>query len=334
MKKKYFEQLEYAERFIKFHNVKINKDSKTIAKEMVDAKVRYGMAFEEFFQFHFEGKNDDYKSQFVGDNERLKRFTEKLNEKPDLFWNEYKTYEYFKPYYKRDVCCLNNEIEQEKNLYSFFEKHKCFVVKPIDASQGNGVNKYDISNMELYQVINMIKNDYSDKPVIIEELISQDEELSRLHPQSVNTVRIVTFNFGDHIECRYPCLRMGVGDSIVDNGAAGGIFAAVDVNTGKLLKVADELGHEYAEHPDTKVDFRNYVIPKWNEVKSLGIKLAKLIPENRYCSWDFALQNGEWILIEVNSSGHLLWQIAMNQGLRTDLKNIVKKMKTNQIQHK
>lgn len=326
LNKRYSGLLESAETFIETHNISINNDPENIKRQMVDAKVRHNVAFDEFFQFQFDGKSEKYKRTFIGDTERKLKYTDQLNNNLRLFRDKYQAYQFFKPYYKREICRFEEENDL-KTVMAFLERHKRFIVKPLDSSRGRGIKIYETDKMSCQEIIDLIKNDYKNSAVILEELIRQDNSLSVLHPQSVNTVRTVTFHLGDHIECRYPVLRMGVGDSIVDNGGAGGIFAAIDLSTGKLLRCVDELGREYKTHPDTGIVFADFSVPKWQKAKELSVELASKTLENRYCSWDLALANNEWVLVEANGSGHLLWQIAANIGLRSDLSILTKKIK-------
>ena len=68
--------------------------------------------------------------------------------------------------------------------------------------------------------------------VVIEELIQQVDSMKKLHPNSLNTVRIPTVCSKKGITVFKPFMRMGVGDSEVDNAASGGIICPVDAQTG------------------------------------------------------------------------------------------------------
>ena len=60
-----------------------------------------------------------------------------------------------------------------------------------------------------------------------EELIIQHEATAHFHPQSLNTVRFPTIRQDDGVKLWYPFLRMGKGESFVDNISSGGVAALV-----------------------------------------------------------------------------------------------------------
>ncbi len=326
VKWKYPDLVSYAKQFIQNNQIRISSDIDSISAQMVAADRRYRITFAEFFQFHFENKSENYKRKFVGDIERHVKYTSQLNKNPEVFKNKWKTYELFKPYFRRDVFLLSNPYDYD-GFKKFFSMHRSFIVKPVELQEGKGIQIINDTELTADTILENFHEQYNSTDLIVEELVNEDVGLACVHPQSVNTIRIATFHFGDHIECKYPVFRMGIGDSVVDNAAAGGIFGAIDLDTGKILRVADELGNHFDSHPDSGIEFADFIIPKWNELKELSIKLAGMIPDNKYCSWDFALNSDkEWVLIEVNSSGHILWQIAMSCGIRDELEAIVKKI--------
>ena len=86
---------------------------------------------------------------------------------------------------------------------------------------------------------------------VLEELIRQCQEMAALHPESVNTVRIPTLRFDDHVQIVHPFLRVGRGKSVVDNGMSGGILCTIDPETGIVKNTADERGVHYVEIPES-----------------------------------------------------------------------------------
>jgi hypothetical protein len=55
---------------------------------------------------------------------------------------------------------------------------------------------------------------------LLQERLTQHPALSKLHPQSVNTLRIITFNNNGHVELFSATLRIGSGNKSVDNWAS------------------------------------------------------------------------------------------------------------------
>mgnify|MGYP003305665993 CR=1 FL=1 len=62
-------------------------------------------------------------------------------------------------------------------------------------------------------------------------------------------------------------LRMGVGDNVVDNAHAGGVFAQINIKNG--LVESDGIntdGNKYKTHPDSGIELIGYKIPKWKDI--------------------------------------------------------------------
>lgn len=152
------------------------------------------------------------------------------------------------------------------------------------------------------------------------------DELGKLHPQSVNTLRIPTINFGDHIEIFHPFLRIGKGSSFVDNAGAGGIGATIDVYSGKIKSAGDEEGNYYLRHPDTGVQLIDFKIPYWEDAIAMAKELASLVPDVKYVGWDLALTYKGWVLVEGNEDGQFVFQYFDQEGAMPEIKNIISKL--------
>ena len=125
---------------------------------------------------------------------------------------------------------------------------------------------------------------------IAEERISQHPFMSRWNA-SVNTVRFNTFNSGGKVRGFTAFLRTGRAGSFVDNGAQGGIFAAIDDANGLIISHAHEL-------------------------RALACELALRFPRLTYIGWDFALTPSGWIPVEANKGEFIAQQICLGRGLR------------------
>lgn len=130
-------------------------------------------------------------------------------------------------------------------------------------------------------------------------------------------------------------MRIGRGESHLDNGHAGGIFVAVDDN-GNLGKWAmDCNGNRFEYHPDSHIYFADYHVPFVCETKSAAIQLHECLPNLGFVNWDFAINSENQIcLIESNLSCGSLWlfQDVQGQGVFGEdtewmIKNISRKYK-------
>ncbi|MBQ0102469.1 MAG: hypothetical protein KBT31_06720, partial [Firmicutes bacterium] len=208
----------------------------------------------------------------------------------------------------------------KKELREFAARHEVFVVKPIRESFGNGVRIYRTA--EIPDLWARFKNEYP-KGALVEELIRQNQSVAALHPQSVNTLRLTTVRLDDRVEVLFGFMRAGVGDSIVDNGGAGGIFLGINGETGVVTEAVDEAGKRYLCHPETGVQFIGSHVPMWKEAIALAKELATVVPTNRYTGWDLALTDHGWIMVEGNEAGQFVgYQIPFGRGIRPMLNKI------------
>jgi len=301
-----------------------NKDYlRKIKYDMLFSKLVYRIRFDEYFLFEFENLSKEGRRSFIGAYERIevwKSFgTEESKKKFD---DKYEAYKIFEKYYKRDIIKISNDSDYEM-FENFVKKHDEFMVKPIGKAFGNGIYHVDMKKEQSSQ--KEIFMQILDKgESIIEERIQQVSEMAMFHPSSVNTVRLATFISGDEVSNCLSFLRMGRGNSVVDNAGAGGIFATIDVATGIVITQGiSENGEQYIIHPDTGMKIVGYQIPKWNELLELTQKLARIVPEQKYVGWDLALTKDGWIVVEGNANGQLVHQYADKSGCRAAMEKIL-----------
>ena len=140
---------------------------------------------------------------------------------------------------------------------------------------------------------------------IIQAGIEQHPEVSKLHPHSVNTLRMATENIHGNVRILCCTLRMGKDGNQVDNGSQGGILTKVDLKSGKVgqYAVTEDLQSGYLErHPDTGIEFKGYTVPFWTEAKDFAIESARKLPNLAYVAWDIALTEDGPLAIEANQN--------------------------------
>lgn len=160
---------------------------------------------------------------------------------------------------------------------------------------------------------------------VAEELIVQAEEMANWNMSSVNTVRLLSFCTDDGIKFTTSFIRTGRDGAVVDNGGAGGIFAAIDEDSGKIITDGfDEFAHLYVCHPNSNIKYKGWQVPYWEELKETAIAVhSTVFPDMKYIGWDFALTEKGWVLIEGNW-GQFLQQAPLGFGLRNVFDNYVK----------
>lgn len=243
----------------------------------------------------------------------------------NILRDKWLSYNHFKEFYGRKVAFiekadLSSGIAMEK-LNSLMEDghDKRLIYKPLNKNRGIGIRLFDSSEDALSFL-------QGSEGGIMEQVIVQNEEMASFNPSSVNTIRIHSINYGDYIDVKWPCLRVGRKGSVVDNAGAGGIFAAIDVETGITIAACDESRNTYTVHPDSQKDLVGFQVPRWNEACELTKRIARLLPEAAMVGWDLALTDSGWILVEGNGFPLIIYQIATGKGLRNEFDQIIKRL--------
>lgn len=271
-----------------------------IVKEMLYCRYYYQIGGKEYFLYHFSELTDKARKQYVGFYE-LMGYYEALNAtgRPEVFANKELTYETFQSFFHREVLCCYDQSGKEAFL-RFLEKYRACIFKPLNRYGGKGIRRLEIT--ETQDAESLYAQVQNRMPFVLEELIDQDPGIAALHPQSVNTVRYLTFYYHDKLYRIQAVLRIGQGDSTVDNATSGGVYALIDVETGVLKGPARSFLGECCEtHPDTGIRFEGFQIPRWDELNELLEQVARVLPEQKQVGWDFALSKTGWVLVEGNT---------------------------------
>jgi hypothetical protein len=157
---------------------------------------------------------------------------------------------------------------------------------------------------------------------IYEEKLIQHADMNKINPNSINTLRIDTFWPKDGLpEIISTNMRMGLGNSYVDNISSGGCGIGIDKNTGQLFEKASTSisvagGDYYIQHPLTGLVFKGYTIPCFEEAKQLVLNAAKCLPFFRLIGWDVAITKDGPVLIEGNTDYDITSADKYQQGYR------------------
>ncbi|MBR0119998.1 MAG: hypothetical protein IJM01_07725 [Eubacterium sp.] len=151
------------------------------------------------------------------------------------------------------------------------------------------------------RVIREIKND-----LIIQRVVKQHPAYAALHPESVNTLRIMSYlDAGGRerpkVEILTTAVRVGTGGLRVDNVTAGGFFLGIDDKGRTMGLGAGARGKVYREHPELGYDLKGIELPGIDKVYELIKNAHPGFGKFRIISWDFAIdEKCEPVLIEVN----------------------------------
>ena len=216
------------------------------------------------------------------------------------------------------------------------------VLKPVgDTYKGIGVctiEQYDSKNdevllnrdkriklEELYQNLDAVKK----SGIVIQDKIQQHEVLSKIHPKSVNCVRIYSLiNTDNNIEILGAIVKFGSKGTVIDNTMlSGGVFTKVDLDTGELGDSYDFFNpRPVAKHPFTGEAIKGLILPYWNDVVNVAKKAHAVLPFATSFGWDIAISADGPVIIEANTNwDHNHFQKAMQMSLKdTILEKVVR----------
>lgn len=142
-------------------------------------------------------------------------------------------------------------------------------------------------------------------PMIIQKRIIQHAALAKFHPQSLNTIRVVSLiNDQQDVSVIAAFFRMGNNGSVVDNASASGVVCGVDINNGML----DDTGYmnsgknveQLSAHPGSNISFKGSKIPGFEHIIQLVTQAHKASPWLFSIGWDVALTADGPVIIEGN----------------------------------
>jgi hypothetical protein len=161
-----------------------------------------------------------------------------------------------------------------------------------------GMLRCNDKELSLADLIQNIRGTY-----LLQERICQHPDMARIHPASINTIRLVTFNNDGHVELFFAAARFGADNRSVDNWNAGGIAVAIDIDTGRLREHGIQkwsYGKRAHRHPDTNILFSGYQIPYFRESVELVCNVHGYLYGMHSIGWDVAITENGPTLIEAN----------------------------------
>ncbi|MFW3537918.1 sugar-transfer associated ATP-grasp domain-containing protein [Vagococcus fluvialis] len=197
---------------------------------------------------------------------------------------------------------LNKEFEpiKKSEFLNIIKNEEEVILKvSIGSCSGSGIHfwnstKDSISNLE------MLESDFDN--LVIQRILKQHKDLAAIHESSLNTVRVLTINLDEKIQVVSSVVRMGVGDSRIDNCDSGGIVSGIDKN-GCMKNVAyDGNGKRFDIHPQG-YDFRGREVPSFEKIIETVKTEHYSFPHSKIIAWDVSVdENGAPVIIEANLS--------------------------------
>lgn len=262
--------------------------------------ILHGSTISDYFQYRFYEKSGLAKKQFMTAKKNNDFYAKANNLEARGRLNHKATFNRdFHRYLKRNTIAIPGAGLDE--LKTFAEKEREFFIKPCKLGAGVGVTKYKYEDIDDYAALyeKMSGGEY-----VVEGCIHQDEMMASIHPQSINTVRTITFYDGKEVKIVGAVMRCGSGDSYIDNHSAGGYTAIVDVESGRVISCASSKWElNVVRHPDTGIIFPGFQIPNWDKAIAMVKEAAATLEGIHYTGWDVAFIPGDVCLVEANPSG-------------------------------
>ena len=285
----------------------INKNRTLIMFDMIGCLLKYKASPNNYKKFEFYNLKSKQRKTYVTYG-LSRKMIKTFNKPEDIYVLEDKVVfaEKFSKYFKRKF--LNTETMDFEAFEEFCQGQEKFVCKPSNGSQGQGIVVYHI-NDNLKEIFEEIKSNYN-KSYMLEEWIKQHESLSKIYPNAVNCLRIITAYNGKETKFLTGGITFGLSTEIA-NGSQPSIVAPVDFNTGILHKPASTFGDDlYENHPTTGEPIKGFQVPYWNEIIQMLKDICAELPTVGYIGWDVAITPDGPIVIEGNTTpGYKYYQI-------------------------
>lgn len=224
---------------------------------------------------------------------------------------------------------FNLETKKYQPIKEFFTNldKKDLFLKPIDGQCGEGIyhmiiQKGFITLNSVEMSMGDIENLLSHSSYLIQPTITQNDKMKSLHPQSLNTIRLVTIRNEKtgQLEIFPSILRIGTGNSFVDNTSQGGLAVGINLATGSLKEFGfykPEFGTKVSVHPDSYIQFSDFKIPYFEKCKQQALFLHSRLCDIHSIGWDIAIGEKGPIFVEGNDNWEINGPQICNGGLKT-----------------
>lgn len=307
----------------------MNADEERTTEFIADIEVMnslLGFTQDEYIIFHMYDASFPEKREYVSKRDRGRMVGNVNTSKvTDVLIDKYNTYKRMPELFGREMTEIRSADDFDA-FADFVERHPAFVIKPFTSCTGKGVALVTVDTSDKKgmkeQFTKLIE---ANRMFLMEERIVQNEKTAAFNKDSINTVRLITYFKDGKFTPVGAFFKTGRVGSFVDNGGAGGVFAAVDTRTGRLMSDgADERGTIYLEHPDSHVRYRDFQLPVWEKALRLGENACRAIGVDSLIGWDIACNDkNEWVIVEGNSKSTFLHQGPLLHGVRSQVKEIM-----------
>lgn len=292
-------------------------------------KIKYNLrGFTDLEYTIFNLKQNDYHN-YISTWERLRlenvngRFSFFLGEKVmfERMFGQYVNVPHIHCWVKSGKFINLDDNKNEVSIIEEIQREKRFIAKPT-RSLGGGKRIHELTydgGLFYFDGQQLDANEFVQKCRKLEEYIITKKVSSHIYsrtiyPYSANTIRVITVmnNDNNNADVLLAFHRFGTQKSrFVDNINSGGIYALVDIETGKIgygkclydINCTEKI---YVKHPDTNTAIMDIYIPKWLELIESLKHAHKCFAYYQFFAWDVTIdQEGKFWVLEINRGSDL-----------------------------
>ena len=259
---------------------------------------KYGAGYYDYLMFGFYDMNGRQRDTYLT-RVRNKKIMDLMNDPAfsDEFDDKLRFNKTFAAYLGRKT--LNGETATEEELAEFLRGQEAIFAKINHGDCGRGVEKLYVKDFDSPAAMLAYIQEHG--LVVLEHVLPQHEDMARLHPSSVNTMRILTDLVDGQVHIAYITVKMGRGNGVCDNSGQGGILCRVDPQSGKIISPAtDDYFNIYEKHPDTGIVLQGYQLPMVDRAVAMAKEAALVFPQVGHVGWDMAITPTGPAIIEGN----------------------------------
>ena len=287
-----------------------------IVADMLWCSVRYEMGFRDYVVWDIRVLNGRERATWMT-HPKAFRLNKTLNapESRVMLGDKMRFLTDFADLTRRDW--IDAATANDAELTAFLARHPRVIAKPAAGEGGAGIGVYeaaDVADIAAWRA-QLVERDQT----LLEEVLTQHDDLNAVYPDSVNTVRMITYRDPQgELHVIASVLRIGNG-AVIDNFASGGMFTMLDDEGVALYPGVDKQSNIYTEHPVTGTTIKGVRVPFYDAVVAMVTEASTRLPTVPYVGWDIAITPTGPSLIEANHNSSVFQMKPSASGIRTGL---------------
>lgn len=289
-------------RAIDYAHKKSGKSRIYLFFDMIYASMKYAAGYVDYNEFEFYALNNEQRKTYLTLGMSI-QCALKYNDKDyvGIFDDKIAFNQKFSDFVHRDFIVLTQSSAAD--FETFVRKHGKVMVKRHNDYVGRGIDKIDFNENPDIDLKQLYEDLLANGQILVEEFFTQHPKMSELAPNSVNTMRVITFLDDDHEgQVLVAALKIGLG-GYVDNIGQGGMYTILDDRGRVSVPFVDKQGDLHSIHPITGQHLIGFEVPDYQHLMEQVKAACKVVPQVRYVGWDIAVTpEGDVEIIEGNSS--------------------------------